>query len=303
VIPRTNAATPQQLQWLFARLPVAQRLLRSALLGASDTVALAVVWNTVLTSLMAAAGKYHLAKEVKDPWLRRRLTPNFRPGCKRMLVSSDYYPALQADNCELVTWPIARISETGVMTCEGVERTADVIVCATGYEVTKTAPPIQIVGRKGRSLNDEWSSGAFAYKSVNVAGYPNLFFTFGPNAGPGHISALVFMEAETDYAVRMIMLMQARHLTSVEVRADAQEAYNLWLQRRLAKTTWNSGGCTSWYLTDDGFNATMFPGFAATFRRLLKSIELHDYSATGDLATAVASGPESLTTAMAKGLT
>lgn len=287
VFPRSNPATPQGIQWLFARVPGMQRLLRSAALGASDAAALAVVWNTVLTSLMATAGKFYLATEVKDPWLRRRLTPNFRPGCKRLLVSSDYYPALQADNCELVTWPIARISETGVLTCEGIERTADVIVCATGYEVTKTAPPIEIVGRNGRSLNDEWGRGAFAYKSVNVAGYPNLFFTFGPNAGPGHISALVYMEAEIDYAVRMIRLMRARHLTSVDVRADAQDAHNRWVQRRLSRTTWNSGGCTSWYLTEDGFNATMFPGFATTFRRMLKDIDLHDYTATGDLPAAV----------------
>jgi cation diffusion facilitator CzcD-associated flavoprotein CzcO len=295
VFPRTNAATPQGVQWVFTRVPAVQRLLRSALLGASDAAALAVVWNTALTSLMAIAGKYYLAKEVKDPWLRRRLTPNFRPGCKRMLVSSDYYPALQAVNCELITWPIAGISPTGVMTCEGIERTADVLVCATGYEVTKAAPPIDIIGRHGRSLNDEWRKGAFAYKSINVAGYPNLFFTFGPNAGPGHISALVYMEAEIDYAVRMIQLMRARQLTSMEVRADAQEAYNRWVQRRLAKTTWNSGGCSSWYLTEDGFNATMFPGFATTFRRMLKNIELHDYIATGDLAAAMAE-PKSLTT-------
>jgi cation diffusion facilitator CzcD-associated flavoprotein CzcO len=300
VIPRSNTAIPQGVQWLFTRLPAVQQLLRSVMLGASDAAALAVVWNTVLTSLMAEAGKWYLAREVKDPWLRRRLTPNFRPGCKRMLVSSDYYPALQADNCELVTWPIAGISETGVMTCEGVERTADVIVCATGYEVTKTAPPIEIVGRGGRSLNDEWCRGAFAYKSVNVAGYPNLFFTFGPNAGPGHISALVYMEAEIDYAVRVIRLMRARHLTSMDVRAGAQEAYNEWVQRRLLRTTWNSGGCTSWYLTEDGFNATMFPGFAATFRRMLKNIELHDYTATGDLAAVVASEPTSLAAAMSE---
>ncbi|MEZ0365249.1 flavin-containing monooxygenase [Mycobacterium sp. pUA109] len=289
VFPRANTETSQQMQWMFTRMPAVQRLLRSAILGASDAAALALVWNTVLTSLMQVAAKRYLAKEVKDPWLRRRLTPNFRPGCKRMLVSSDYYPALQADNCELVTWPIARINETGVMTCEGVERTADVIVCATGYEVTKAGPPIEIVGRDGRSLNDEWRKGAFAYKSVNVAGYPNLFFTFGPNAGPGHISALVYMEAEIDYAVRTIQLMRTRHLTSIEVRADAQRDYNRWVQRRLAKTTWNSGGCSSWYLTEDGFNATMFPGFASTFRKMLKDIELHDYTATGDVAAALAS--------------
>ncbi len=191
---------------------------------------------------------------------------------------------------ELITWPIARISATGVMTCEGVEHSADVIVCATGYEATKTAPPIQIVGRDGRSLNEEWARGSFAYKSVNVAGYPNLFFTFGPNSGPGHISALVYVEAQIEYAVRMIGLLSARGLSSIDVRTDAQQTYNRWIQRRLDKTTWNSGGCSSWYLTEDGFNSTMFPGFASTFRRTLNDVQLQDYVAKGD-ATALVGAP------------
>ncbi|OBK81842.1 4-hydroxyacetophenone monooxygenase [Mycolicibacter heraklionensis] len=282
VYPRANRATPSWVRRLYAQAPVAQRAARSALLGVSEAGALAVVWNTALTSAVAFAGRRYLANQVQDRWLRRRLTPNFRPGCKRMLVSDEYYKALQAPNCELISWPIARIGATGVMTCEGIEHTADVIVCATGYEATKTAPPIQITGHNGRSLNDEWAGGAFAYKSVSVAGYPNLFFTFGPNSGPGHTSALVYMEAQIDYAVRMIALLTARGLTSIDVRAEAQQTYNHWLQRRLEKTTWNSGGCSSWYLTEDGFNATMFPGFATTFRRLLDDLELQDYVATGD---------------------
>ncbi|WP_439030934.1 flavin-containing monooxygenase [Gordonia terrae] len=288
VLPRYNVDTPTAVARLFAALPVLRRLTRSVLFGVTELSALGLVWNTVLTSILSLAGKIFLRSQVKDPWLRRLLTPDFRPGCKRMLVSDDYLRALQADNCQLVTWPIARIGESGVMTCEGVEHRADVIICATGYEVTKTSPPIEIVGRGERSLNEEWARGAFAYKSVNVSGYPNLFFTFGPNAGPGHTSALVYMEAQIDYAVELISVMTNRRLTWLDVDPQAQADYNARLQERLAGTTWNSGGCRSWYLTEDGFNATMYPGFATTFRKMLADIDLHDYVATGDLDLAIA---------------
>lgn len=287
VLPRHNAVVPAAVKALFERVPTAQRLARSVLFRMTEASALGLVWNTILTSAMATAGKRFLRSEVRDAWLRRQLTPDYRPGCKRMLVSDDYLAALQADNCELVTWPIARIGTSGVMTCEGVEHTADVIICATGYEVTKTAPPIDIVGRDARSLNVEWARGAFAYKSVSVEGFPNLYFTFGPNAGPGHTSALMYMEAQIDYAVELISIMRSRRLRSLEVKAAAQTDYNDWLQERLAKSTWNSGGCRSWYLTEDGFNATMFPGFATTYRNILKDVDLHDYVAFGELAAAL----------------
>lgn len=283
VLPRSNSPTPEPVKTLFARVPATQQMMRSTMLRAMEVSALGLVWNTALTRVFELVGKRYLATAVEDPWLRRRLTPNFRPGCKRMLMSSEYYPALQSDRCELVTWPIARVDPGGVVTCDGVERTADAIVCATGYDATKTAPPIHVVGRDGRTLTDEWRGGAFAYKSVNVAGYPNLFFTFGPNSGPGHTSAMVYLEAEIAYAVEMIGLIVSRRLGSLEVRAEAQDVYNEWIQRRLRTTTWNSGGCQSWYLTDDGFNATMFPGFARTFCKLLADVDLHDYVATGRL--------------------
>ncbi|MFE0750330.1 flavin-containing monooxygenase [Gordonia sp. NPDC058843] len=287
VLPRGNLRTPPRVLRFFGRFPFAQGLVRAGLFRATELSALALVWNTVLTSVVALAGKLFLRREVRDPWLRRLLTPRFRPGCKRMLVSDDYLKALQAENCQVIAWPIARIGDNGVMTCEGVEHLADAIVCATGYEVTKAAPPIDIVGRNGKSLNADWARGAFAYKSVSVAGYPNLFFTFGPNAGPGHTSALVYMEAQIQYAAELISLMVKRKLTWLEVDAKAQADYNEWLQHRLEKSTWNSGGCDSWYLTEDGFNATMFPGFATTYQKLLRDIDLHHYRAAGDLELAI----------------
>lgn len=284
ILPRHNVTVPATINKIFRKVPPAQRLTRAALFRATETSALGLVWNTAVTSAIAAAGKRYLRSQVQDDWLRRRLTPDYRPGCKRMLVSDEYLAALQADNCELVSWPIARIGASGVMTCEGIEHRADVIVCATGYEVTKAGPPIEITGRDGRSLNEEWARGAFAYKSVSVAGYPNLYFTFGPNAGPGHTSALMYMEAQIDYAVELISLTRSRSLRSLEVTPEAQAEYNRWLQERLTRSTWNSGGCRSWYLTEDGFNSTMFPGFATTYRKILKNVDLHDYVAYGDLA-------------------
>jgi cation diffusion facilitator CzcD-associated flavoprotein CzcO len=192
-------------------------------------------------------------------------------------MTDDYYPALQRENCKLITWPIARIAPDGIRTAEGIEHRADCIVFATGFEVSKTGTPIPITGRDGRALADEWRRGAFAYRSVAVSGYPNLFLTFGPNSGPGHNSALVYMEAQIDYLVQAIGLILDRDLRMLEVRRDRQERYNAAIQRKLGATTWNSG-CRSWYLTEDGFNATMYPGFATQYRNQLREVDLDDYT-------------------------
>jgi cation diffusion facilitator CzcD-associated flavoprotein CzcO len=191
-------------------------------------------------------------------------------------MTDDYYPALQRDNCKLITWPIARISEHGIRTAEGIEHQADCIVFATGFDVSKTGTPIPVAGRDGRILADEWARGAYAFKSVAVSGYPNLYFTFGPNSGPGHNSALVYMEAQIDYLVGAIGVILDRDLRMLDVRQDRQDRYNAAIQRKLSATTWNSG-CRSWYLTEDGFNATMYPGFATQYVHQLRAVDLDDY--------------------------
>jgi cation diffusion facilitator CzcD-associated flavoprotein CzcO len=218
----------------------------------------------------------HLKHQVADPWLRRQLTPDYRIGCKRVLMSSDYYPALQASNCQLVTWHIDRISAAGIRTAEGLEHVADCIVFATGFDVNKTGTPFPVTGLAGRRLDEEWRGGAQAYKSVNVSGYPNLFFTFGPNSGPGHNSALVYMEAQIDYIVQGIRTLLDNNLRALDVKPEVQQRHNRRIQKRLAKTNWNSG-CSSWYLTEDGFNATMYPGFATQYRRQMKTLKKRDY--------------------------
>jgi cation diffusion facilitator CzcD-associated flavoprotein CzcO len=278
VLPRLDAATPQAAQSLFAKVPVAQQLARQALFWGHEISATALVWKSPLTGLVARLGKAHLNRQVKDPWLRRQLTPDFTPGCKRMLVSSDYYPALQRDNCKLIDWPIATVSPVGIRTSDGIEHHVDCIVFATGYDVHLTGPPYPVTGIGGRSLSEEWATGAQAYKSINANGYPNLFFMTGPNSGPGHNSLLVYVEGQLDYAVRGITTILGENLRYLDVRADVQRRYNERIQKRLTKTTWMSG-CSSWYLTADGFNASMYPGFATQYLRQMRDFRFGDYDA------------------------
>jgi cation diffusion facilitator CzcD-associated flavoprotein CzcO len=278
VLPRLDGATPAAAQTLFTKVPAVQELARQALFWGHEITATALVWNTPLTGLVARLGKAHLHRQVKDPWLRRQLTPDFRPGCKRMLVSSDYYPALQRDNCKLIDWPIATVSPVGIRTSDGIEHHVDCIVFATGYDVHLTGPPYPVTGMGGRSLNDEWVRGAQAYKSINAHGYPNLFLMTGPNSGPGHNSLLVYVEGQLDYAVQGITTILGENLRYLDVRRDVQRRYNERIQKRLTKTTWMSG-CSSWYLTADGFNASMYPGFATQYLRQMRDFRFGDYDA------------------------
>jgi cation diffusion facilitator CzcD-associated flavoprotein CzcO len=284
VLPKVNTSTSGRLKRIYKNVPAAEKLIRAAWYWGHESVALGVVWESPFTRLVEAVSAVNLRLQVKDPWMRRQLTPDFSAGCKRLLMTSDYYPALQSENCSLVTWPIARLSPKGIRTVEGIEHQFDAIVFATGFDVPKAGTPYSITGQEGRELASEWSGGAYAYRSVAVSGYPNLFFTFGPNSGPGHSSALVYMEAQIDYIVEAISKLLQFDWKSLDVRPEVQARYNQDIQRRLQSTTWNSG-CQSWYLTEDGFNATMYPGFASQYVNQLKTLDLHDFTITAAKAS------------------
>jgi cation diffusion facilitator CzcD-associated flavoprotein CzcO len=291
MLPRLDAPIPAAVQSVFAKVPGVQDLARQALFWGHELTATALVWDTPLTGVVAQLGKAHLRRQVKDPWLRRQLTPDFTPGCKRMLISSDYYPALQEDNCKLITWPIATMSPVGIRTSDGIEHHLDCIVFATGYDVHLTGPPYPVTGIGGRALADEWAAGAQAYRSVTVHGYPNLFLMTGPNSGPGHNSLLVYVEGQIEYAVRGITTILRGNLRYLDVRKEVQDRYNQRIQQRLARTTWMSG-CSSWYLTDDGFNASMYPGSATQYLRQMRDFRFDDYEAV-EADTRVGSGRSS----------
>ncbi len=284
VIPRLDLALPGPLRAVFRGLPATQTGTRYAAYAIHETMATGMVWSTPVTTAIELIARRHLQSQVRDPWLRRQLTPDFRAGCKRMLVSNDWYPALQRDNAKLVTWPIARMSPGGIRTADGIERRFDCVVFATGFDVSTTGTPVPVTGTGGRSLADDWADGVSAYRSVSVAGYPNLFLTFGPNSGPGHNSALVYLEGQLAYLTQGIRRILEDDLGVLDVRAEVQERYNRRIQRRLRRTTWNSG-CASWYLTADGFNGTMYPGFATQYLRQMATFPDRAYTAVARTVT------------------
>lgn len=279
VLPKPDFSTPQWNKKLFGMLPMTQRSVRQLLYMVHESMALGIIWKSPLTKMLEQVALAYLHMQVKDPWLRRQLTPDFTIGCKRVLMSSDYLPALVQPNCELVSWPIATLSEKGIRTAEGLEHQVDCIVFATGFDVAKHGSPFPVTGLNGRQLNDEWAGGPQAYKSVNVSGYPNLFLTFGPNSGPGHNSALVYLESQIEYIVTGIRKILDNNFKSLDVRPEVQIEYNKGIQKRLQRTNWSSG-CKSWYISEDGFNATMYPGFATQFRRQMKRFRLGHYQVT-----------------------
>jgi cyclohexanone monooxygenase len=235
-------------------------------------------WQPKLGAPAEKAALVNLRKGIPDATLRSKVTPTFRLGCKRVLRSNTYYPALASGNVDVVTDPIARITPTGVVTGDGVEHPADAIVVATGFWTTELPIAERIVGRAGRSLAEEWSAaGMSAYKGTTVHGFPNLFVLVGPNTGQGHTSMVFIIESQVAYVRDAIRTMRAQGYAAVEPRADAQRRWNANLQRRMKHTVWNTGGCSSWYLDSHGRNTVLWPKATFTFRRLLARFDPDAY--------------------------
>lgn len=244
-----------------------------------------------LLPLIEPVVKLHLRWQVRDPALRARVTPRYRVGCKRVLLSNDWYPALQHPRAQLVDAAIERITADGVRTRDGVLHRCDVLVAATGFHAAEQGAPFPVHGRDGLSLDAAWRDGAEAYKGTTVAGFPNLFLLGGPNTGLGHHSIIAMLEAQFAYVLGAIDLLRAAPGRVLDVRRSAQSGWNAWLQRRLARTVWNTGGCRSWYLTADGRNTTLWPGFVRGFRRATRRFDVEAYACTGAAAEPGAGDP------------
>jgi cation diffusion facilitator CzcD-associated flavoprotein CzcO len=263
---------------LYRRVPAAQRAVRGFHYWSSEFVAVPALMKPAGGRLLKKMALKHLETQVPDPELRAKLTPSFKPGCKRLTPSNEYLPAIASPKTTLVTSGIERMVPEGIVTKDGVTHELDVIILATGFRVTDNTFPELVIGRDGRTLRQTWDdAGMGAYNGTTFAGFPNFFMLAGPNTGIGHTSLVYMIEAQFPYVLDALRLMKERGIASVDVRPDVQAAYNEMLQRRLSPTVWNTGGCKSWYLDKNGHNSTIWPDYTFKFARRLQRFDLESY--------------------------
>ena len=278
ILPKPDRAIRPWQKTLYRHVPAARRLVRLGLFALLESRLPAFARWPRLTAYHRRKALAHLRDQVRDPELQRKLLPDYAMGCKRVLMSNDYYPALGEDNVALFTDPIERIEDNVIFDCTGHGRTTDLIVLGTGFQATSPIPEGMILGADGRDLARTWADGPQAYKGVAVAGFPNFFTLLGPNTALGHNSVLLMIEGQLRYLVDLFGHMQQHGIHRVCVRPEAQVAWNRDLQQRLERTVWNRGGCASWYRHPvSGRNATLWPRFTFTYRWQCRRFDAQAY--------------------------
>lgn len=275
VLPRLDRRYTRLDHWL-ARFPPYARAVRAAWVLALEWGRRGFDEGTLARRGMLATAAAHRKRQVPDEALRQRLVPPYPLGCKRIIYSSDFYPALSRPNVELVTDPIERITPHGIVTADGTERPLDTLVCATGFDTSHLLSSLTVTGRQGRTLAEAWAGGPAAYHGISVAGFPNLFLMLGPNTATGHTSTLLFIEPEADHVLACMQAVREGGHRWVQVRDEVFQHHNAELQRRLAGSVWAQ--CRSWYRMDgDGRIVALFPGFTREYVRAVQQVRWADY--------------------------
>ena len=278
VLPRWNRPFTSQEHARWRQSPWRQRLRRWKVYWFMELALPALMWLPFLLTIPERVHKRRLYRAVKDPELRRKLTPTYRVGCKRALVSDAYFPAFARENVELVTDDIERVTPGGIRLKNGQEIELDVLIYATGYAAGDPAYPFEVRGLDGQSLRDYWGERKRAYYGMNVAGFPNMVLIMGPNTGPGHTSVLVYQEPQYAYVVRYYRHLTGNQLGYLDVKESVQEEQFQAFQRRMRHSSWNAG-CTSWYLNKDGTNSAIWPGFSFEYGLRIRRLDPSAYNA------------------------
>jgi cation diffusion facilitator CzcD-associated flavoprotein CzcO len=261
VQPKPDFEFPERMRRVLRRVPGATRALRNTLYWALESRSVGFTIDPRLSKPMESLAKRHIARQVPDPDLRAKVTPDYTIGCKRVLLSSDYYPALSRDNVGLVTDGIAEVRENSIVTDDGAEYDVDVIIYGTGFKVTDALMEQRIVGRNGLKIQEAWADGIEAHHGITIAGFPNFFMLLGPNTGLGHNSVVFMIEVQIQHIMSCLRLLSENKADTIEVRPEAMRRFNERIQRRLRRAVWSQGGCQSWYLDENGVNRALWPGF------------------------------------------
>jgi cation diffusion facilitator CzcD-associated flavoprotein CzcO len=290
IMPHPNRAIRGWEQRLYDRFPALQKLVRGGVYAGRELFVLGFVKHPRLMKVAEKIARTHMEKQISDPELLEKVTPDYTIGCKRILPSNRWYRALSQPNVELLTGGVERVTRTTIVTGDGEEREVDAIVFGTGFQVTDMPVGRMVRGPGGKTLDEVWQGSPRAHLGAAVPGFPNLFVLLGPNTGLGHSSMVYMIESQVAYVLDALRHMDAHGADTVQVRADAAERYNADLDERMQGTVWNSG-CASWYLDDTGRNATLWPDWTWRFRRRTAEFDPADF----ELEMRTATTPEQVT--------
>jgi cation diffusion facilitator CzcD-associated flavoprotein CzcO len=263
--------------WMLRHVSGYQRFRRGFNMWGREALAFAMRRPAIMSKLQKKLASSYLEDNVKDPVLRERLRPNYVMGCKRLLFSNNFYPAVTKPSVDIVTTGIREVRSDGIVTDDGTYRPADVLIFATGFNATDRPAAYWIRGRQGQTLSEAWRGGQSAYLGTAVPGFPNFFMILGPNTTLGHSSMTLMSEAQIGYIGDFARRMRHQPIGAVDVKPEALTAFNETVQTWLKGSVWNAGGCSSWYKDARGHNTTIWPTFTWRFRRLTRSFRLSDY--------------------------
>jgi cation diffusion facilitator CzcD-associated flavoprotein CzcO len=270
IMPHDKRPITEEEREKFRRSPAAQRRERNKVYLSKEVLILGFVKRPKLMRFVEGLARKHLESQVADPELRAQLTPDFTIGCKRIVPSNEWYPALQKPNVTLVPKALSEIREHSVIDSDGVEREVDAIIFGTGFRVADIPFADRVRGRDGRSLADAWQGSPRAYLGATVPGFPNYFMFLGPNTGLGHSSMIYMIESQIEHVTRAIRALDKGGSATIEVDQATHDAYNQMVDRKMATTVWEQGGCTTFYQDVTGRNATLWPDWTFAFRRRAK---------------------------------
>jgi cation diffusion facilitator CzcD-associated flavoprotein CzcO len=281
VLPKPDTPYSDAARRAFERVPALQWAGRLGWWMLMESAIAGFVGHPRTLAPLEAAGRAHLRRQVPDRVLRERLTPSYTIGCKRVLLSNDWYPALSRANVEVLSQPVARATSTGIELEGGQRRDLDVLIFGTGFDAHDFVSPMEVRGRDGRSLSEEWGGLPEAWHGLSVPGFPNMFIMYGPNTFGGSGSAVYMLESQSRHIAAAVSAMREAGAATIEVRPEANERFLSQLRRRQRNTVWATGGCSSWYLDEQGRDPTNWPGYTIEYRRRTRRIDPAVYRLAG----------------------